>query len=214
MKKIFWGLQAALFYLLTLIAAFLPASFGYRTGTCVGRLIPLLLPKRRAIAVDNIRQALPCMINHPLWNYHSDNPEVIAREMFHNLGLSLVEICRLYHGRGEDLFRKINVRGAENYEAAKARGKGIVFLTGHCGNWEMMALTFNSLFGGSMSVVARRQNNPYLNRMVEVMRGRYNNSVIYKQGALKGMLTVLKRNGEIGLLADQAVFTEIGVLVI
>lgn len=213
MKKLFWSLQAALFYLLTLIAAFLPASFGYRTGTLVGRFIPVLLPKRRAIAVDNIRQSLPFMIRHPLWNYHSNDPEIIAREMFRNLGLSLVEICRLYHGRGEELFRKIDLRGAENYAAAKARGKGVVFLTGHCGNWELQALAFNSLFSGRMSVVARRQNNPYLDRMVEVMRGRYNNSIIYKQGALKGMLSVLKKNGEVGLLADQAVFPDEGVLI-
>lgn len=213
MKKIFWALQAALFYILTLIAALLPASLSYRAGTYVGNLMQLLLPKRRAIAVDNIRQALPFMTSHPLWNYHSTSPDVIAQEMFRNLGRSLVEVCRLYHGRGEEILGRVELQGAENYEAGKARGKGVVFYTGHCGNWELMALAFHRLFNGSVSVVARRQNNPYLNRMVEVMRGRYNNSVIYKQGALKAMLSVLKKNGEIGLLADQAVFPEDGVLI-
>jgi KDO2-lipid IV(A) lauroyltransferase len=213
MKKIFWALQAAFFYLLTLLAALLPASLSYRAGTCVGSLMSLLLPKRRAIAVDNIRQALPCMIRHPLWSYHSNDPEVIAGDMFRNLGLSLMEVCRLYHGRGQDVLERIDIHGLEHYEAAKARGKGVVFLTGHCGNWELVALAFSSLVGSPMSVVARRQNNPYLNHMVEVMRGRYNNSVIYKQGAFRAMLSVLRKNGNIGLLADQAVFPEEGVLI-
>jgi len=44
MKKIFWGVQAALFYLLTLIAAILPASLTYRFGTYAGLLIPLIPP--------------------------------------------------------------------------------------------------------------------------------------------------------------------------
>lgn len=213
MKKIFWGVQAALFYLLTLIAAILPASLTYRFGTYAGLLIPLILPKRRAIAVDNIRRALPFMTSHPLWNYRSDDPKVIAIEMFRNLGRSLMEICRLYHVQGEDVLGRIEIRGLEHYDAAKARGKGVVFLTGHCGNWELLALAFSSLTNTSMSVIARRQNNPYLNRMVEVMRERYNNSVIYKQGALKGMISVLKRGGNIGLLADQAVLPAEGVLI-
>lgn len=213
MKKIFWAFQAAVFYSLTLVAAILPASITYRLGTCAGLLIPLILPKRHAIAVDNIRRALPFMTAHPLWQYRSDDPEVIAREMFRNLGRSLMEVCRLYQGRGEDVLGRIEIRGLEHYEAAKARGKGVVFLTGHCGNWELVALAFSHLTNTSMSVVARRQNNPYLNRMVEVMRGRYKNSIIYKQGALKGMISVLKKNGNIGLLADQAVLPSEGVLI-
>jgi len=213
MKKLLYLTHAAIFYILTLMAAMLPASISYRLGTLAGLLIPILIPKRRSIAIDNISRALPFMKTHPLWDSTTENAGDLAQETFRNLGRCLMEVCRLYHGRGEDIFARIEVRGREHYEAAAARGKGVVFLTGHCGNWEMVALAFCRLFGGSMSVVARRQNNPYLNRMVERMRMRYNNSVIYKQGALKGMLSVLKKGGNIGLLADQAVFPEEGVLI-
>jgi len=213
MKKFNWAAQAALFYLLTLIAALLPASICYRAGALAGRMIPLLLPKRREIVLDNIRRALPFMQQHQLWSSGDSSAEEIARETFANLGRSLMEVCRLYHGRGEDIFARIELRGGEHYQAAHAKGKGVVFLTGHCGNWELVALAFCRLFEAGMSVVARRQNNPYLNRMVEKMRMRYNNSVIYKQGALKGMLSTLKKGGNIGLLADQAVFPEEGALI-
>lgn len=213
MKHISWAVQAAFFYILTLFAALLSPSISYRAGALVGRFISFLLPKRRAIVVDNISRALPFMQSHPLWTSANSSAEEIARETFENLGRSLMEVCRLYHGRGEDIFDRIEVRGREHFEAAHAKGKGVVFLTAHCGNWEVLALACYHLFGEAMSVVARRQNNPYLNRMVEKMRMHYNNSVIYKQGALKGMLSVLKKGGNIGLLADQAVFPAEGVLI-
>lgn len=213
MKRIYWALLAAIFYLLTLVAALLPATIAYKIGSLAGVLLARLLPARRAIAVDNIRRALPFMKAHPLWNSNCEDPEELAVETFRNLGRSLMEVCRLYHGRGEDIINSVELRGRENYEAARAKGKGLLFLTGHCGNWELVALAFSSLFGEGMSVVARRQNNPYLNRMVEKMRMSYNGDVIYKHGALRGILSKLKQGKLVGILADQAVFPEEGALI-
>jgi KDO2-lipid IV(A) lauroyltransferase len=124
-----------------------------------------------------------------------------------------MEVCRLYHGRGAEVIAKIDIRGWENYEAAKAKGKGLIFLSGHCGNWELLSLTISSLFGKEVCGVVRRQNNPFLNRMVERMRSRYNSRPIYKQGALRGILAALKNREMVGILADQAVFPEEGYLI-
>ena len=213
MKKIIWAVEASIFYLLTLFAALLPTALAYRFGAAAGMLIPLIVPKRRKIAEDNIRQALPFMKNHPLWSCPCDDPQQLANEMFRNLGRSLIEICQLYHRRGDRLMEQIEISGKEHYYQAHAKGKGVIFLTGHCGNWELVALAFSSIFQSSMAVVARKQNNPYLERMVGRMRMQYNNSVIYKQGALRDILRQLKKNGNIGLLADQAVFPEEGALI-
>jgi Kdo2-lipid IVA lauroyltransferase/acyltransferase len=210
MKRLYWGLHAAIFYTLTLLAALLPARITYRAGAYIGLLIPIIIPSRRSIAIDNIRQALPFMKAHPAWNSPCDSPEQLARETFMNIGRSLMEVCRLYHGKGEDVISSIELRGRENYEAARAKGKGLVFFTGHCGNWELVALAFSSLFDEGISVVARRQNNPYLNRMVERMRMRYNSTVLYKQGALKGILSALKNGKLIGILADGALIEVMG----
>jgi KDO2-lipid IV(A) lauroyltransferase len=88
-----------------------------------------------------------------------------------------------------------------------------VVLTGHCGNWELAALALARHFDSTMSVVARRQNNPYLNSMVERMRLRYGNRIIYKDNAFRGMMSVIRKNGLIGLLVDQAAFPENGALI-
>ncbi|MBI5483907.1 MAG: lysophospholipid acyltransferase family protein [Deltaproteobacteria bacterium] len=213
MKKLIWIFQAALFYLFTLAFAIIPERFVNFAGGVIGSALPRLLVKRKRIALDNIRQALPFMKQNPAWCGQFETAEEIAAEMFRHLGISLVEVCRLYHGEGERVLRRIEVRGRENFELARTGTRGVLVSTGHCGNWELMALGLNWIFNENGSAVARQQNNPYLNKMVEKMRGRYLNKVIYKQGALRGIIGALKKNGLIGLLADQAVFPEEGALI-
>lgn len=213
MKRTLWAVQAAIFYIFTLLVSFIPESCVRSVGRLVGGVMYTLLGVRRKVAIDNIRQALPHMRLQPEWSCPLETPEAIALETFKNLGTSLVETCRLYHGKGNALIDSIEVRGMENYDAARAQGKGIIFLTGHCGNWELVALAYSRLFKDSMSVVARRQNNPYLNTMVEKMRMHYENRVIYKDQAMRNMISVIRKNGTIGLLVDQTVFPAEGVLI-
>jgi KDO2-lipid IV(A) lauroyltransferase len=213
MKHILWFLQSLIFYVFTLAFALIPERAVNSIGRMVGAIMSSLLVKRRHIAIDNITQALPFMKKNPFWNHQFDTAEDNAAEMFRHLGISLVEVCRLYHGRGESVINKIEVRGREHFELARTGTKGLILATCHCGNWELMALALNRIFKENGFAVARRQNNPYLNDMVEKMRSRYRNKVIYKQGALKTILGVLKNNGVIGLLADQAVFPEEGTLI-
>jgi KDO2-lipid IV(A) lauroyltransferase len=58
------------------------------------------------------------------------------------------------------------------------------------------------------SGVARPQNNPYLNRVIERTREKYGNKVIYKKGALRNILLALKRNEAVGIVMDQSVRPE------
>jgi Kdo2-lipid IVA lauroyltransferase/acyltransferase len=213
MKIVIWLIQAVSFYLVTLAFAILPECLVQPVGRLVGRMSAVLIPGRRQVAIDNIRSALPAMMKNPGWNFPLDSPEDITHKMFCHLGISLVETCRLYHGRGIEVMERIEVRGREHLEAARKRGKGVVILTGHCGNWELAALALARQFQSPMAVVARRQNSPYLNRMVERMRLRYDNMIIYKDKAFKNMLRVIRNNGIIGILVDQAVFPEEGALV-
>jgi KDO2-lipid IV(A) lauroyltransferase len=213
MKRISWALQATAFYLFTLVISFVPAGLMPFAGRLTGLLMFRLLPGRRRVAVDNIRQALPHMRSRPEWSCPLGTPEEIARETFVHLGMSLVETCRVYRGRGDYLIEGIEFRGKEHYDAARARGKGLIFLTGHCGNWELGALAYGRRLQSSISVVARRQDNPYLNAMVETIRMRYENRVIYKENALRSMLSVIKQRSTIGLLVDQAVFPDEGVMI-
>jgi KDO2-lipid IV(A) lauroyltransferase len=213
MNKGIWLIQAALFYLFTLFVAALPRSQSLRIGKSSGIFLFNILHSRRAIAIDNIRQALPFIKSHHAWRGEFENAEEIALATFKNLGISIVEVCRLYHGKGDTLIDSIDIKGRENLAAAREKHKGIIFVGGHCGNWELMSLSFKRLFNENVWAIVRQQNNPYLNTIVDKMRMSYGNKVIYNKAALRPILGVIKNDGAIGMLADQAVFEENGTLI-
>ncbi|MEW6416625.1 MAG: lysophospholipid acyltransferase family protein [Nitrospirota bacterium] len=138
--------------------------------------------------------------------------EGIARETFKNLGRSLVEIIKIYYGYGEKIISSVDIEGIENFDQAKSKGKGILFLTGHCGNWELMAIA-TSVKLGDAAIVARPINNPYVNKFIENVRQKYGNRVIYKQKALKPIIQILKNNGSVGILIDQSVIPDEGYVI-
>jgi KDO2-lipid IV(A) lauroyltransferase len=193
--------------------ALIPERSVNAVGRLTGRILYRLLSNRRRIAIDNIRQALPFMKGHPHWTGRFETAEDIAMATFMNLGISIVEVCRLYHGKGDMLIDSIEVKGRENLEPSRGKHKGLIFVGGHCGNWELMSLSFKKLFNENVWAIVRHQNNPHLNAVVEKMRMSYGNKVIYNRAALRQILGVIKGDGVIGMLADQAVSSENGVLV-
>ena len=209
-KQIRWYLEVALFFSISFAVALLPNRLALDAGRWLGRLFFALLARRRQVAIDNISASLPFLERQPGWA--GGSAERIARETFENLGRSVVEVCKIYHGRGRAIIDAVEFRGLEHYRQALAKGKGVAVIVAHCGNWELLALAFGARYHHVTSV-ARRQDNPYLNRVTERMRKVYGNGIMYKEGALRGMLTALKRQEMIGMMIDQAVHSSDGVLV-
>ena len=213
MKRILWAIQAAAFYLFTGAVAAIPRRFSRVTGRLIGRLMYRLLARRREIAIDNIRQALPFMKRHPAWTGVFDSAEEIAQATFINLGTSIVEVCRLYHGNGDELIDAMVLVGRDNFLCAKEKNRGVLCVGGHCGNWELVSLSSKKYFDESVWAIVRTQKNPYLNTLIEKMRMVYGNKVIYTRSALKPMLAAIKGNGVIGMLIDQAAGEQNGILI-
>lgn len=207
MKRILWVLQAGGLVLLVLPVALMPYHLAVALGKGLGLLIHDIWSSRRRIAVENVRTAvalgaLPSTLD----------PEQVVRDFFRHLGLSIIELVKIYCGFGQHILDRVRIEGREHFDEAKRSGKGILFITGHCGNWEIMALV-TGLRCEPVSVVARAQNNPYLNRLVAWVRAKYGNSIIYKQGALKAILSELRHNRTVGILMDQAVFPNEGFVI-
>lgn len=189
----------------------IPLSAVDSVGGRIGLFIGALIPSRRRIALEGISRSLDWMRSRPGWGGGDLTPSELVRKTLMNIGRSLVESAILHGGRGEPLLEGIRLVGEEHYRAARESGRGVMLLTGHCGNWELVALGFSRIMRTPMAVVARRQDNPHLNRMVEGLRRRYDNRIIYKEGALREILKSLARGEVVGILADQAVIPEEGV---
>ncbi len=207
MKKLRWFFETAFVILLSFPFSLLPHSFSLKVGELLGLFLFFAWKKRRDIAIDNIEQSV-----RSGGLSIEQTPRHVARESFKNLGRSFAELAKLYYGSGAKIVAGIDIRGLENYERAIAKNKGIILLTGHCGNWELLAVTA-SVKVSSIAVVARAQNNPYLNGLLERARARFGNRIIYKQGALRAIFSELRKNGMVGILMDQAVIADEGYII-
>ena len=206
MKRVLWFFQFLLICLLSLPVALLPYRISLKFGETLGTLLFFVWSSRRKIAVDNLTAAVSrgaIIIDSA--------PEAVIKQNFKNLGKSLVEVVKIYCGFGEHIIKSVQIKGAENFTKAREKGSGIILLTGHCGNWELIAIVCAVRFT-NISVVARPIDNPFLNRVVERTRARFGNEVIYKRGALKKILALLKNNGVVGILMDQSVISSEGVV--
>ncbi|GBD98249.1 lipid A biosynthesis lauroyl acyltransferase [bacterium BMS3Abin07] len=207
MKKLIYLIQFIIVIIIVIPFSFLPEKIIPVSGNILGRILFLLWPGRRRIAIENIRKAiqnncLPATIS----------PSDIAANSFRHLGISFIELSKVYLGRGTRIIESISVEGIENFHKASSYNKGILGLTGHYGNWELLALIFSSKIS-KITGVARKQNNPYINKLVEKTRTKFGSNVIYKKGALKAILLKLKDNDTIGVLYDQSVLEKEGILV-
>jgi len=207
MKKLRQFILFSLLVLVTFPFAVLPLRFALRIGDALGLLIYALWGSRRNIALDNLRSA----IERGALTLTED-PRTVIRRNFMNFGKFIVEVNKIFYGFGESIFRNIEVRGTENFLKAQMKGKGVILITGHCGNWDLMAV-YLSMVLTRAKIIARKQNNEFLNRFIVRTREKYGNDIIYKQGALKQILTALKKNETVALLMDQSVIKSEGIII-
>ncbi len=212
LKDLRWHLGLVAFVLFSLPLALLPTPVAVGFGGAAGRLAFLLLGRVRRTAVENIRASLPHLRTLPEWRESHGSPEEIARRSFVNLGKTAMEVIKLLYGFDRRLTGDIHWEGLEQYRQAKERGKGVILITGHFDNWELVAYAFGIHHDG-MAVVARQQKYQPLTALLEKVRTRHGKGVVYAEGAARGIYTRLKKNEAIAIVMDQAVKPRDGAIV-
>ena len=136
-----------------------------------------------------------------------DESEVlrIARASYEHLGRTTIEtalLSTLGPGKVLDLFE-----GVDNWtcvERARAQGKGIIFVTGHLGNWEL-AGAYVAARGVGVDAVARRMENPLFDAYLTRTRQRLGMSVVHDSDAVRRTPRSLREGRGIAFLSDQGV---------
>jgi KDO2-lipid IV(A) lauroyltransferase len=186
---------AALVGLVGGLAGRMPVRVGQGLGAGLGRAAYWLLPGRRRIALDNLALVYGEALSPAA-------RATLARRCFEHLGATALECCRLFFGPRQGLLDRVRGRGIEHIGRAMAQGRGIFFLTGHFGNWELLAAT-HGLAGFGLSVVVRPLDNPYLDALIARARERNGLRAISKRDAVQGVRAALARGECIGILLDQ-----------
>jgi KDO2-lipid IV(A) lauroyltransferase len=173
----------------------LPLGPGLRIGRAAGALAYRILGGTRRLALRHLALAFP------------EKPEAereeITRRMFMHLGCSAMEITSIASYQ-ERLTAYIRERDPEVLRAAVGKGKGVVFVTGHLGNWELMARLVAKV-GAPVSAVAKRGGDQRLMKLIEDWRDDGGVTTLWREdpSTARALLKVFKEGRVLGLLVDQ-----------
>ncbi len=129
----------------------------------------------------------------------------IARASFQHLGRSMLElVCVRQIDRDVEAFIEWPQPDRAALEAALAKKKGVLFISGHIGNWELLARRV-ALAGYPCQTIAKETSDPRLTRWVDAFRASAKLKAIWRgrEGAAKSMLRALKQGEILGMLIDQ-----------
>jgi len=153
-----------------------------------------LLPRLRKTAEVNLRIAFP--------EWSDAQRKKVIRGMLRNLGWMAAEFVRLPKYTKENIEQIVVLDGHENFLEGQRRGKGVLYLTGHIGAWELSSFA-HALYGFPLHYMARRIDNQKIDALVNSYRCLPGNRPIFKNESARVMLKVLKETGTVGILDDQ-----------
>ncbi|MHB8483310.1 MAG: lysophospholipid acyltransferase family protein [Nitrospiria bacterium] len=191
---------------ISLLMLLLPWKMALPAGGFLGGLAYKGLKRERNRAWNNFNLAFGD-------RYDDRQKDEILRKSFQNLGKSLIEVLKFRQIHSRNIDQKVTFEGESCLKEAFAKGKGIVFVTGHIGNWELMGIAL-SIKGYPTNVIAAPLYDSRLDLMMNQFRLLHGVQTITRGGerGARKILSALKNNQILGLLIDQDIDAE-GVFV-
>lgn len=183
----------------------LPRRVAFRFGELIGELMFRVMKRRRMIGYKNLDIAFGDEVS-------LQRKEQILRATFRNLGKSLVEVIHFPKMSKSYLQEKVHIIGHEHYVAARSKGRGVIYLTAHFGNWEMSSHV-QSAVGDPVSIVVRPLDNKYLDHVLSKLRTLHGNTLLARGNGLKRIIAALKNKETVGILMDQNMLRSKGIFV-
>jgi len=177
------------------VVNFLPRGASLKFAASLGRLAFYLLPVERSIMRQNLHSALG-----------GEKSDVvlarIAKSVFVNQAKNLADFLLGDRVNKTSIRRLVSTEGIEHLEQAYRQGKGVILVTGHIGNWEILA-AYLALAGFPLSVIGRRLNYPRLNKLLVTQRQSWGMEVIDRDTAGRPLIKAIRNKRLVGVLIDQ-----------
>ena len=166
------------------------------SGKLFEKVGPFFRPKK--IIHSNIKKAIP--------NINDEEMNKITKLMWNNYGRVFAEYMFIKDFRNGKLKSNIEIDGQEILEEIKNLNKQVIFISGHFGNFELMAMYLEKT-GINLTAIYRPLNNIFLNFIMERIRKKYicKNQIKKGIGGLKKLIKLKKNNFSTALMIDQRV---------
>jgi len=180
-----------------------PLDLAYRLALPFGDLTHLLWKSKRETARRNYARIL---------GRRKDDPVVerMARECFRQFSLYIAEAIHVQGWDTESLLDRLEVEGEENFAAAEAYGRGIIFTSAHIGSTEVAASSV-ILRGYKITAVSERFGPQFLMDWAEASRAKMGITLLPTTGSGIKLLRALRRNEMVALVVDVGIANGGGV---
>ena len=170
----------------------LPLKAAYRIAVFLSDIQYFCSPRDRKAVLENLRV---------ICGDRADLPR-LAREVFRNFGKYLVEFFRTETFTEEFVSRHVEMENRQILDEALSKGRGVVIMTAHIGNWEMGGLVLGRM-GYPLTAVALPHRERPVNELFNRQRAAGGVTVVPVHSAIRKCIRTLNGNGIVALLADR-----------
>ena len=174
---------------------FLPRNVAITVGGIWGQLAFLVIRDARRRTLSNLSMAFGEKTNEKELTR-------LGRKVFQNLGKNVADAVRLKKMTWEYVEKITEIEGLEHLDRAYQAGKGVIALSGHIGNFELLG-AYLSLRGYKVSVVGRELYDPRLDRLLVKNRESVGLENIPSRAGIRSVIRALRAGRVLGVLADQ-----------
>jgi Kdo2-lipid IVA lauroyltransferase/acyltransferase len=179
-----------------------PRSAARQVGAAFAAVAYKLRTPLRRAAMFNLNLAFP--------ESSEGAREQILRGMIRQIGWMAGEFSQFPKYTAANISRIVEIDGAEHFDSAQRRGKGVLFLTGHMSAWELAPFA-HALYGHPLHFLVRPVANARVDELINRYRCLSGNRPIEKNRSARAILKVLADGGTVGILADTNTSLEEGV---
>lgn len=189
---------------LAFLFARLPLPMALAVGRGLGWVYGSVIRYHRRDAFEALRRSFP------------DKPEAeirsIVSRMYAGFGMNVMELMRLVDARGGYPGPLVETEGAEHMAAGLARGKGVIVLSAHTGNWDLLC-TAAPAWGYPLTIITKNIKNKAINDVWMEIRSRYGLKFVPAHNSYRTCLTALRKNEIVGFILDQNMIRTEGIFV-
>lgn len=155
-----------------------------------------VLPIRRSLTLMQLRAAFPDASDEAI--------REIARASYVNLVTTIFELMWTPRLNEETIGRVVHLKNPEVIVQAAKRGRGVILMSGHFGNWEWLSIGVARLLSMPFTVIVHSIHNPRVDDLVEGWRGRFGNRTVPMGVSVREIIHTLRNRGAVAMLADQS----------
>lgn len=194
-----------LIYFAVRLMSYIPLSMGQALGKILG-IAALTIPmERKSVALNNIERrinSLDC----------KNKSQALLKRVYVHFGQMFFEIPHIMNLTDRNLDKYVEFANESNFIRALEKGKGVLILTAHFGNWELLIAALSIRYG-NFAMVARQNHYLPAAQIIHELRSRPGTEIIKKKGAIKNVKAAICEKKVVAVALDQNVDSYLGVFV-